>query len=205
MYINFSQLSASETYFTMTQTIIPRPISWILSKNAENILNLAPFSYFNAISSTPPLICLSINKKEDGSLKDTRANILQHKDFVIHLPHHENLEAVNNSAKNYPADISEIEALNLETVEFEGFSLPRLKDCRVAFACELSSEVPLEGSPNALIIGKVKALYIDDAITFTDEKGRFKVDTQAFQPLSRLGAGEYMKLGDIVTPSGRAI
>ena len=85
MYLDLSQLSASQVYFTMTQTLIPRPIAWVLSDNGNDSLNLAPFSYFNAVSSDPPLIMLSVGFKPDGTHKDTAINIEQRKDFIVHL------------------------------------------------------------------------------------------------------------------------
>ncbi len=198
MYLDFSQMSSSDIYFAMTQTILPRPIAWVLSKNADGGLNLAPFSYFAAVNSDPPLLSLSVGSKPDGALKDTRRNIQARKQFVVHIAHTELLDALNASAASLPAGVSEIEMLGLETVAFEGFNLPRLKDCRVAFACELYSEVPLGDGGYALLLGKIKTLYAADSIASLNEAGRFKVDAAAFQPVGRLGAGEYMHFGEVV-------
>lgn len=198
MYLDFTQMMPADIYFAMTQTIVPRPIAWVLSENADGSLNLAPFSYFNAVNSDPPLLSLSVGSKPDGSLKDTRANILQRKRFVVHIAHTEMLEALNASAQILPASVSEIELLGLETVAFEGFELPRLKACRVAFACELHTEVPLGKETYSLLLGKIRALYADDSIATLNAKGRFKVDAAALQPLGRLGAGEYMQFGKVI-------
>ena len=195
MYLDFSQMSSSDIYFAMTQTLVPRPIAWVLSENVDGSLNLAPFSYFNAISSDPPLICLSVGKKPDGMPKDTRVNIQQRKHFVVHIAHTDMLEALNTSAKPLPAGESEVDMLGLETVPFTGFSLPRLQDCKVAFACELFSEVPLQEGGYSLLLGKISTLYADESIASVNESGRFRVDATAFQPLGRLGAGEYMTFG----------
>ena len=76
---SFSDLNPSERYHIMTQVVIPRPIAWVLTANdgdqsnhSSSRFNLAPFSYFNAISSDPPLVMMSIGKKPDGEEKDTR-------------------------------------------------------------------------------------------------------------------------------------
>lgn len=196
MYLDFSQMTPSEIYFAMTQTIVPRPIAWVLSENADGSLNLAPFSYFNAVNSYPPLISLSVGSKPDGSHKDTRANILERKRFVVHIAHTEMLEALNASAKILPAGESEIDMLDLETSPFEGFGLPRLKDCRVALACELHAEVPLGKETYSLLLGKISTLYVDNTIASMSDKGRLTVDATALQPLARLGAGEYMLFGE---------
>ena len=75
MEIDLDSLSANGVYHTLTRTVIPRPVAWVLSENAGGDYNLAPFSYFNAICSDPPLIMISVGKKPDGSSKDTRVNI----------------------------------------------------------------------------------------------------------------------------------
>lgn len=198
MHIDFATLSPTETYLTMTQVIVPRPIAWVLSENADGGLNLAPFSYFNALCSDPPLIGLSIGKKPDGSLKDTRINLQQRRHFVVHIAHTELLDALNASAKVLPAGVSEVEQLGLQTVAFEGFSLPRLADCRVALACELYAEIPLGQADYSLLVGKISSLYINDAIACFNEKGRLKVNALALQAIGRLGAGEYMQFGKLM-------
>jgi flavin reductase (DIM6/NTAB) family NADH-FMN oxidoreductase RutF len=104
---------------------------------------------------------------------------------------------LNDSSATLPAEISEVERLGLATVPFADFSLPRLADCRVAFACEMYINLEIGTTPQALILGEVKSLYVDDAVANIDDKGRLRVDTAALEPLSRLGAGEYMNFGTI--------
>lgn len=196
MYIDFTTVSASDAYFAMTQTIVPRPIAWILSENADKSLNLAPFSFFNAFCSEPPLIGVSIGKKPDGSLKDTRINIIQRKHFVVHIAHAELLAMLNASAQILPANVSEVELLGLHTTPFENFSLPRLDACRVALACELYDEITMGESSYVVLLGQIKALYAADSVAHINEKQRFTVDANALQPVGRLGANEYVSFGE---------
>ena len=79
MIINFSELKPTQIYKTMIQTVIPRPIAWTLTENENGTYNLAPFSYFNAIGSNPPMVSLSIGKRRDGRDKDTKRNIEEEK------------------------------------------------------------------------------------------------------------------------------
>lgn len=198
MNLDLAQLSPSEVYFSMIQTLVPRPIAWVMSENAQGRYNLAPFSYFTAVSSSPPLMMISVGKKPDGSHKDTRANIEQRKHFVIHIPSRDQLEVMNQSSITLPAEISEVDELDLETVEFDGFSLPRLKQARVAFGCECYQIQEIGDTPQSLIIGRVTQLYIDDAVIEIDNKGRFKLDTVKLDPVARLGASEYMACGEVL-------
>ena len=199
MILNLSELTPTQVYFQMGQTLLPRPIAWVLSEIEPDKYNLAPFSYFNAISSNPPLIMLSVGKKPDGSLKDTRVNIEQRKDFVIHIAHREMLQQLNQSSATMDASESEVDALGLETVAFEGSRLPRLKDCRVAYACTCYDIHEIGNTPQSVIYGEITHMYIDDSIASTSDSGRLKIHADKLNPIARLGASEYMSFGDIIT------
>jgi flavin reductase (DIM6/NTAB) family NADH-FMN oxidoreductase RutF len=198
MYFDLSQLSPSQVYVRMIQTLIPRPIAWVLSENADGGFNLAPFSYFNAVCSDPPLIMLSVGKKPDGSPKDTRVNIEQRSRFVIHIAHKELAGELTESSATLPAGDSELDRLGLKTEAFENFGLPRLADCRVAYACECHRIEEIGGTPQSLILGLVKSIYVDDSVTRRDERGRVRVDARSVDPLGRLGPDEYASLGELI-------
>ena len=199
MILNLSELTSTQVYFQMGQTLLPRPIAWVLSEIKTDKYNLAPFSYFSAISSNPPLIMFSVGKKPDGSLKDTRVNIEQRKDFVVHIAHREMLEPLNQSSATMDSSESEVDQLGLETVTFEGSRLPRLKDCRVAYACNCYDIHEIGSTPQSVIYGEITHMYIDDNIISTSETGRIKVHADKLDPIARLGANEYTSLGDIIT------
>jgi len=200
MIIDLSTLSPSRVYFTMIQTLIPRPIAWVLSDNGnEDNFNLAPFSYFNGVCSDPPLIMLSIGFKPDGSLKDTRKNIFERKEFVVHIAHRELAPKVTASSEAFAHGDSEIQRLGLETVPFGEHRLPRLKDCRVAYYCERYQMLDIGNEPQAMILGLVKSVYIDDSVAVLDEKNRLTVDAKKIDPLSRLGGEDYGLFGETIT------
>ena len=198
MNIDFDTLGPSQVYACMTQTLIPRPIAWVLSENADGGLNLAPFSYFNAVCSSPPLIMISVGKKPDGSFKDTRVNVEQRERFVIHIPRRHQARAVSESSATLPAGDSEVARLGLETVTFDGFDLPRLADCAIAYGCECWQIHELGEVPQSLILGRVRRIYLDDGLAATDEKGRLRVDAAKVDPLGRLGPDQYLVGGDIL-------
>ncbi len=198
MILDLDELSPAQAYFQMIQTLVPRPIAWVLSEHANGGLNLAPFSYFTAVCAEPPLVMISVGHKPDGALKDTRANIEARGDFVIHIAHRELLEVMNASSATLPADVSEIEQLGLQTVPFAGSRLPRLAAARVAYACSLYEIQEIGPGKQSLIIGQVKQIYLDDAIVDTSVAGRIRVDAGRLDPIARLGASEYAMLSDIV-------
>ncbi len=199
MYINFGQMKPQEIYITMTQTVIPRPIAWILSENSDQSLNLAPYSYFNAVCSDPPLIMISAGVKPDGAVKDTRDNIRDRKDFVVHISSLEQIDEMNASSANLAPGVSEVEALGLQTSAFEGSRLPRLTCAKVAFACSVYDIHYLGNGPQSLILGEVHGVFVDDSVIGEDAKGRMKILADRINPIGRLGASEYVSFGEILT------
>ncbi|MBF0421864.1 MAG: flavin reductase family protein [Magnetococcales bacterium] len=198
MLIDLGTLSANQVYHTVTQTLVPRPIAWVLTENQSKSFNIAPFSYFNAVSSEPPLIVISIGLKKDGSPKDTRRNILERKHFVIHIASTNLVEALNNSSAELPDEVSEVEKEHLTLVEFPGFSLPRVDGCKVAFACRFHEVMEIGKIRQALIFGEIQTIFVDDSAIIRDSKGRVRVDATAVAPLSRLGPGEYAEFGQLL-------
>ncbi len=195
MLIHLSQLSGDAAYFTMIQTIVPRPVAWVISDSGEGRLNLAPFSFFNAVSSDPPLVMLGIASRDDGSPKDTWRNIAERDFFVIHIASVEHALAVVKSAAPLPHGESEIPHAGLSAVPFDGFPLPRLKEAKVAIACR--REKLIEAGDNMLILGRVEKIFLDDSIAQHDAKGRLKVDAALLDPLCRLGGAQFGSLGRI--------
>lgn len=199
MILKLEDLSPNNIYFQMTQTLLPRPIAWVLSENETGTFNLAPFSYFSAVCSDPPLIMLSIGLKPDGTVKDTCFNISERKHFTLHISDESTLEQLNSSSATLERNQSELENLDITLTECESFSLPRIEQCKIAYSCELYEKHELGNSPQTVIYGKVNSIYIDDAVVEVNEKGRIKVFADKVKPISRLGASEYMRPGEVIT------
>ena len=197
MEIDLDILSANRVYHAMIRTVIPRPIAWVLSGNAGGGYNLAPFSYFNGVCSDPPLIMISVGKKPDGSPKDTRVNIAERRDFVVHIAHDALLEPLNRSSATLPAGESEVDLLGLRLTPMAGWRLPRLADARIALACELFQLQEIGPSSQALILGRVKRIYIHDDACSRDAEGRLVVHAERIAPVARLGGTEYVTFGEI--------
>ncbi len=197
MHIDFAGLAPGQVYHTMTQTLIPRPIAWVLSDNGDGGYNLAPFSYFMPVSGRPPLLAFSIGHKPDGSKKDTWRNIEERDHFVVHTVHRELAEQVTASAATLPHGESELSRLGIGTVPFPGFALPRVEGARIAYACRRQQILELGDDPQGVVVGRVEAAYIDDAVARADADGNIRVDAEAVDPLGRLGGSQYALFGGI--------
>ena len=194
MHVDFTHLAKAEAYRLLTHTVIPRPIAWVLTENENHSYNLAPFSYFNMVSSDPGLLMISVGHKRDGSKKDTWANIERRRRCVVHIASGQHLSAVNETARSLPAEASELVAIDASLIDEPGFDLPRLSACAVAFDCQLYDLHLLGDGPQAVIYLQVKAAYLADELLVNDPT---TPDAQALDPLARLGGDDYAQLGAI--------
>lgn len=199
MQIDFNQLTANQCYGTMTQVLVPRPIAWVLSDNGDGSYNVAPFSFFTGICSDPPLLVLSVGKKDAVEEKDTRVNIRERDTFVVHIPSARHIDKVNMTSASLAHGESEIETAKLKLTDIDGFSLPRILGCDIALACKRYRIDEVGNTPQAVIYGEIVSLFINDELLVPNEKGRFQVDATMLDPLSRLGGSQYASIGDILS------
>jgi flavin reductase (DIM6/NTAB) family NADH-FMN oxidoreductase RutF len=198
MIINVGEQSAADAYFTMTQTVMPRPVAWVLSENEDHSFNLAPFSFFNAINSDPPLVVFSVGMQPDGTSKDTVVNVQARPEFVINIASVGQLPALNETSATLPYGESEIEANQIALADVDGFSLPRVADSKIAMMCN-TYEIQTIGNKNqSLVFAEIQSIYLDPQCAEITDKGRLKVYADRIEPLARLGAGEYASFGEVL-------
>lgn len=196
MDIALNSLASNSVYHLMTQTIVPRPIAWVLSENSDSTHNLAPFSYFNAVCSDPPLLMISMGKKPDGSAKDTGANLALGQHCVVHIAHTQQAELVSATAATLAYGESETTQNDIPLIKQGSWPLKRIENAPIAYLCKVHSRQEMGNTPQLLIFLEALSLYIDDTAV-SEEKGRIKVDALAIDPLARLGANQYAKLGNV--------
>ncbi len=199
MEIDLSKLDGGKVFSLISQSVIPRPVAWVLSENYSGSYNLAPFSYFTPVCSDPPLLVFSVGRKPDRSPKDTWLNIRERKEFVVHVPGREMLAAMNDSSASLPAGMSEVEELGLELENFSGFRLPRLADCTIAMGCDLYEINEVGNGRNALIMGLISRVYLSDRVVDIGENGKIRIDPEKVRPVARLGGPNYAELSTIIS------
>jgi len=183
-----------ENYKLLIGSIIPRPIAFVTSITEDGNVNGAPFSYFNIVSSNPPMISLSI-QRSGGVQKDTARNIIQSKEFVVHIVDEQNVEKINQTAATLPSNQSEIELAALTLVESKKIQVPGVKESKVRMECRLEHSLELgEGDSVGcdLIIGKIVQFHIDEEIY---EDG--KINQEGLGAVSRLAGINYAKIGEV--------
>jgi flavin reductase (DIM6/NTAB) family NADH-FMN oxidoreductase RutF len=189
--IHLSSLSGTGVYHLMTQ-----PIAWVLTQNNDESLNLAPFSYFNAVCSDPPLMMLSMGKKPDGNAKDTATNLLDGAYCVVHIAHVEQAELVTATAASLKYGESEVDNNNVALQSHQDWPLPKIAGCPIAYLCKVHSRTSIGNTAQQLVFVEALELYVDDAAVTQSEK-RISIDALAIDPLARLGASQYANLGEV--------
>ncbi|BFM48936.1 flavin reductase family protein [Marinomonas sp. THO17] len=197
MHYPFDQLSGRERYHLITQTVIPRPIAWIMSKNDNGTFNLAPFSYFTSLSSDPALLIVSIGNKNPEKMKDTKRNLLREKECVLHIADGDLVKAVNDSAATLAYGESEVNQSGLQLTEFVD-QLPRIKQAKVAYHCRLFDVHRFADTAFEAMYLEILNLYLDDDLIHTQGE-RTYIDSKKLNPLARLGGNDYALLGDTIT------
>jgi len=183
----------NEQYKLMAQTIIPRPIAWVVTED-EGVVNIAPFSYFIGLSSEPASVLISVGHKADGSPKDTLANIRKSQKCTICMVDEESLEKMHFSSKEVAKQISESELFDIKTIKmFEAYP-PVIEGVPCAYFCNLNQEIDLGASTTIPLVLNVKQIYVKDE-NITD-KERLTID---FNPVARIGKS-YAFLGEEISP-----
>jgi len=179
----------NETYKLMAQTIIPRPIAWVVTED-EGVVNIAPFSYFIGLSSDPASVLISVGHKPDGTPKDTLANIRKNQKCTICMVQESDLEKMHFSSKGLDKELSEAEVFSIETEPLvEGYP-PMIKGVPCAYVCELNQEINLGGGTTIPLVLNVKQIFVrDEAII---DKERLSI---SFDPVARIGKS-YAFLGE---------
>ncbi|MET1114342.1 MAG: flavin reductase family protein [Comamonas sp.] len=186
-------LDTETAYRLLVGCVVPRPIAWITTVDEEGRVNVAPFSSYNYVATSPPMLAVNIALRAgDGAIKDTARNILASREFVVNVATEATMDEMHLSAWEYPPDISEAQALGLPLLPSRHVRAPRIASSPVQMECRLDQAVTLGRGVNTLYIGEVLAFHLSSAVY----DGR-RVDAEKMRPIARLGGPFYSGLGDI--------
>ena len=191
MIYKLSNLEKSDIYKLTSNLVVPRPIAWVSTISKENILNIAPFSYFTPLSSSPATMLISIGHKPNGKPKDTLKNLRDTKKCSIVIATTSQLQDMHNSATPIEHNISEFKEFNIKTTSVNQNYPDIPKNSKVAFFCEYLQEVDLKGSKTIPLIVEIKEIFIDDKLLTNKENLKIDFTNQ----IARVGS-KYFKLGD---------
>ena len=193
MILDPAQVSTTDIYRALISVVVPRPIAFVSTLGADGRTNVAPFSFFNAIASAPPLVGIAILDRQDDP-KDTLRNIRATGEFVANLVSEPMLNAMVRTAGDWPADVSEFEIAGLTAAPSQKVKAPSVAESPVHLECTLYKEIELGSS--SLLVGEVVLLRVkDDVMT----EGR--VDPMKLQAVGRLGGELYSLMREVVKVS----
>lgn len=189
------RLSGQERYQLLTSLVVPRPIGWISSYSASGARNLAPFSYFAALSATPMYLGVSVGHRRLGP-KDTLANVRTARAFCVNVVTGRHLEAMNATSADFPPEVDEFVKAGIAAADADHVYAPYVADCPAVLECALLKEVELEGAPNTLLIAEVMAVRL--APELGGELGDRSVPPALLGPIGRLGSADYALPGEVL-------
>jgi flavin reductase (DIM6/NTAB) family NADH-FMN oxidoreductase RutF len=190
-----THLQSGLSHNPLKAIVSPRPIGWISSQGSDGSVNLAPYSYFNAISEQPPMVMFSSAPGGDTS-KDSLRNVLETKEFVVNVVSAALCDAMNVSSGSFPYETNEFDEAGLEMATCETVSVPRVKAAPAALECCLWQAIelpaPQNGRASTMVIGTITGIHIADDVIVDG-----KVDVAAYQPLARLGYMDYAQITEL--------
>jgi flavin reductase (DIM6/NTAB) family NADH-FMN oxidoreductase RutF len=197
MLIDFTTIPTREAYGWMVSTITPRPIAWVATISADGKTNLAPFSFFNGVTSNPPTLMFVPVNKSDGSKKDTILNLEAVPEMVVNLVPFALAEQMNACAALLPYGESEFERFGIAAAPSATVRPPRVAVAPVAFECGLHSIVRIGEGPLAahVVFGRILRAHIADTVLGPDGA----VDAAKLDTIGRLGGEDYCRTRDTFT------
>jgi len=187
-----SELGGQERYKLLSSLIVPRPISFVTTLNAEGVVNAAPYSFFNVFSEDPPLVVIGIGRRSDGTLKDTALNIEANGEFVVNLVDEGIATAMNVAATDFPPEQSEIDPAGLDLVPSSLVAPPRIAQAPAALECRNHTTL-LVATDRRLVVGEVLAVHTKPGLV---DPANLRLDLDAYRPVGRLFANLYCRTRD---------
>lgn len=190
MIVDPSQMERRDLYRFMTRTVVPRPIAFVSTIGKDGVTNVAPFSYFIALTASPPLMGVSISDRA-GIAKDTLRNIREAGEYVINIVSEDMAERMVQSSGDWPEEVSEFDVTGLTETPSDLVKPPRVGESRLSMECKLRQVVDLGAAH--FVVGEMLRAHVDDSILTNGE-----VDIEKLRPVARLGGDEYSVIREVM-------
>ena len=193
-------IDSTAMYKLLIGSVVPRPIAWVSSVDADGVRNLAPFSYFMAITHDPPTVAFSSGPRGadiGGGVrgkKDTLHNVEVTREFVVNVVDDALAEAMNVTSGDYAADVDEFTKAGLEAASSVKVRAPRVAAAPVSMECRLARVIPVGNLPHHLIVGEIVHMHVRDDV-YDPATGR--LDMHRLKPVGRLAGHLYTHVHDI--------
>lgn len=196
MFQKISELDTPQIYHHLVHGVVPRPIAWVSTQDAQGITNLAPYSFFGVASVNPPVLTVTAVPARDKLEKDTLANLLATKECVVNVVTEDQIAPMNASCANFSAGQSEIDALHIPTVTSQLVHPPGVAAAKVRFECTLRDTIEIAKQPagGILILLDVVGIHIDESVAMGQQ-----INGKALKALGKLGGNDYCTTSEQIT------
>jgi flavin reductase (DIM6/NTAB) family NADH-FMN oxidoreductase RutF len=191
MELDPQALPATSVYKLLISSVVPRPIAWVSSIDAAGVPNLAPFSYFMAITDEPPTIAFSCSPRA-GAKKDTLRNVEASGEFVVNVVDDDRAEQMNLTSGDFPAEVDEFLVTKLTPVPSAVVKAPRVAEAPINMECRVVQILPV-GKAN-LVLGRIVRWHVRDDV-YDPATGR--LDMHRLKPVGRLCGNLYSHVHQI--------
>lgn len=196
MRFEMDELSAAHRYRLMTSSVTPRPIAWVTTVGKDGLRNAAPFSSFNMMGASPPILALGLQSRADGTAKDTLANIAVTGELVVNLVSVADAAAMNETARNFAPQVDELAHCGIDWLPSDDVTPPRIASAPVSFECRTAHLIEM-GPDLTIVLARVAVMHVADRLVIDAERGR--LDTPAMQLVGRMqGPGWYVRSTDLM-------
>jgi len=180
-------------YKLLIGSILPRPIAFVSTMGADGIYNLAPFSFFTAVSANPPAIAFAPMLSLEGKRKDSLNNAERLGEFVVNVVSEDIVRPMNETSADFPPEIDEFEVSGLTPIPSDLVAVPRVKESHIAMECKLRQIVEMSSLPlgGSLVIGEVVRFHVDD-----EYFDNFRIDVDKLKPVGRMAGFTYTRTTD---------
>ncbi len=187
-------LSPRTLYKLMTGSIVPRPIGWISTLSEAGTPNLAPFSYFNAVSAAPPTLLFCLGMKDPGTPKDTLKNVRSTGEFVVNIVTEALAKAMNHTSIKAPYGEDEFALAGVTPSPSLTVEPPRVAESPVHFECRVAHIYPVgeDESGSHIVVGRITHIHVDDDVLIDGDK----IDIAKLKPVGRLAGRGYARITD---------
>ncbi|GAA1908388.1 flavin reductase family protein [Streptantibioticus ferralitis] len=194
MDIDAQGLDAKSAYKLLIGTIIPRPVAWVSTVSTAGVGNLAPISFFTCVGRKPPKVSLSLQPREDGTLKDSFVNIRETGEFVTNMATLPQAHAVHRTAVDFAPDVDEFDMVDVEKEPSALVKPPRVKGAPLALECRVDRILSAPDGLHNVVWGEVVNFYVRDDLYING-----RIDFGAIAPVGRLAA-EYTVVNNTFVP-----
>jgi len=190
--IDPTAIPATTMYRVLIGSVVPRPTAFVSTVSTDGVLNLAPFSFFNAFCADPPVV--GFGPVWRNPPKDTIRNIRETKEFVVNVVGEDIAEAMNVCSGEYPPEVDEFSLSTLTPVMSVVVKPPRVKESQINMECSLMQIIDFSEKPQggSLVLGKIVRMHVDDAII----DASYKIDADKLRAIGRMGGPDYTRTRD---------